>query len=103
MNCCLHDLAIVIHDQLITHPLTGAPLVAVKSGVVVKLVGLHDGTMWEIEEPIRFTVDMLFATATLTCWAICDSELRPLRDCGDDAVDEMLVRVGAPEFDGVPA
>ncbi len=103
MNCELHDLAIVIHDQLVTHPLTGAQLVAVKAGAIVKLVGLRDKTMWEIEEPISFTINMFFATATLICTAICDSELRPLRDHGDDAVDEVLVRIGAPEFDGVPA
>lgn len=31
-------------------------------------------------------------------WAACDDKwLRPLRDSGDDAVDEMLQRTGKPE------
>lgn len=34
--------------------------------------------------------------------AIEDRDLRPIRDPGDDAIDEIVQRVGSPRIEGVP-
>lgn len=60
---------------------------------------------WRIEEPIRVVLSMPGINALgqvfdqgerLIARFLADANLRPIRDPGDDAVDEVLVRVGAP-------
>ncbi len=87
MNCKPGDLAIVV----------AAPAIAKRAiGSIVRCVELFDGfgtgPMWTVEPP-----------AAGHYWGIKDRWLRPIRDPGDDAVDEVLQLVGAPSKEGVTA
>lgn len=45
-----------------------------------------------------WTTDPLLVTPDgAVCEMVCDEILRPIRDPGDDAVDETLQRIGAPQ------
>lgn len=96
MNCRPHDLARVISPgRLARCPSCGSQKVAVKPLTIVRVTE-HDGTVWVLEEPL--TGDLEFDCGTFLHW-ICrglhDDLLRPIRDPGDDAVDEM-VRIAGP-------
>lgn len=108
MNCRPGDLARIV----------GAPSELGLNDRIVKIADapafLLAGIMhWDLEEAI-FTTMQGFGVAHNTgrLWLpgerarvsrIPDRNLRPIRDPGDEAVDEMLVRVGVPARDQVPA
>ena len=94
MNCRDNDLAIVISAQKVMNPLTGETITVVKAGTIVKVVRLVDETIWEIEEPIAFQVDVLFMFLRYVCLAIDDSELRPIR--GEGITDDQVAELYAP-------
>lgn len=91
MNCKPGDLAIVVrsyagNEGKIVRCLKLAP------GITRALLPNGDfevGAIWEIDRPLK-------------SWAGCsdkfapDSSLRPIRDPGDDAVDETLLRLPSP-------
>ena len=79
-NCRPGDLAVVVKEF-------GVPMYG---GYVLRVVRWHHTTGgWICEPQLRDEHGVLIA------W--CDDHLRPIRDPGDDAVDEMLQRVGKPE------
>ena len=75
---------------------------------------LIDGQIvWALEQPVRFTMrgtasrnGVLFLDGDrVYCNEMQDKYLRPIRDPGDEAVDEMVRLVGLPvgNPEGVPA
>lgn len=85
MNCKPGDLAVIVrsHDQR-------------NIGKLVTVLQPYDEVSWYITSPsvlhhcIRGALQPGFVTA------IYDAELRPIRDPGEDAVDETLQRLPAP-------
>lgn len=93
MRCRAGDLAVVVWPGVVK-PAPCQPIFdAAMLGRIVRCVRLevaNNGTpCWALEEPI--TVKFPFPFGTMTITAIGDRCLRPLRDPGDDAVDETLV------------
>ncbi|MGN6518702.1 MAG: hypothetical protein ACTHK2_04675 [Dokdonella sp.] len=109
MNCQPGDLARVIPPGAFEPcPLCGKRALAIRSDLLVVceelLVAPNGNPMWRIAEPIRTAGIFPCGTPfTGTCFAIADDLLRPIRDPGEDAVDEMLQRIGAPTYDADPA
>ncbi|MGC4396010.1 hypothetical protein [Hydrogenophaga sp. T2] len=87
MNCKPGDLAVIVRaSDRFEHAWVGRVIrVTHLSGV-----GLTGLPCWAYEGPRLH--HRLFGDAT----AIADEVLRPLRDPGDDAVDEVLRRIGSP-------
>lgn len=82
MNCEPNDLAVVASTL-------GCPAAIPLLGAVVKVlyiseVDLRYGPMWRLEGVVRLR--------GIECNVIADAMLKPLRDPGDDAVDEMVLR-----------
>lgn len=97
MNCRPGDLAILIEDLWLEHPHTGERKTFVASGALVRVVNLDPEGCWNIEEPRRFQIVLdgpprIMLVGVLT--AIRDGVLRPIRPQADDAVDEMVLKVG---------
>ena len=101
MNCRPGDLARVIAPGRMTRcPLCGIEGVAIKPDTMV-VVTTHDGIAWRLDKPVLNDVQLSCGVAIyIICHALSDDILRPIRDPGDNAVDEMLIRVGLPT-DGV--
>lgn len=102
MNCRPGDLAFVVHfplaRSLIGHPVQLANEPAFYIG---------SAAYWNLLTPVRVVYDCdcidargndIAAGASLTIKAFADECLRPIRDPGEDAVDEVLQRVGAPNY-----
>lgn len=91
MNCEPGDLAVVANDMglVAARPLLG---VVVR---VVELYGTDDrwGPIWCIDATVE--------RGGIRFNCIADAMLKPLRDPGDDAVDETLQRLGLPEEETV--
>ena len=83
MNCKQGDIAIVVGGRAV--------------GYIVTCIGRFDGPWndrdyepgWRIDRPIPKMNGRHEAT-------IADHYLRPIRDPGDDAVDEVIQRIGTP-------
>lgn len=89
MNCKPNQMAVVVTTL-------GNPKLDYALGCIVKTVTVSEyrspfGAMWTVEHH-----DIL---------ACADACLRPLKDPGDDAVDEVIQRLGKPVAtpEGVPA
>ena len=81
MNCRIGDLAICVRSQ-----------VPERLGTIVKVVGpAADGA------PGWWTVECDLPCPSLLGWRARDDFLRPIRDPGDDATDEMLLIAGNPQ------
>lgn len=99
MNCRENDLAILIEDLWLENPLSGERKTLLASGALVRCVSLDPiDNCWNIEEPRR--ISLMFEQAPrirIDCVlsGIRDDVLRPIRDPGDEAVDEM-VRLAGP-------
>ena len=95
MNCRPNDLARVIAPGRLVHcPLCSCSGVAVRPDTIVR-VTQHDGIAWALEEPICDVVPISCgATIIIRCRMLPDELLRPIRDPGDDAVDEMVAKLG---------
>jgi hypothetical protein len=91
MNCKPGDLAIVVRGMYSDENVG-------KLVRTVRLVPLHDadGPSWEVESLSGFLMHPRVELCGLRGW-FEDSRLRPIRDPGDDAQDEMLVLLGKPE------
>lgn len=96
MNCRPGDLCRVLAPgRSISCPLCGTSAIAIKPDTLV-IVTEHDGIAWRLQEPITVNVALQCgAYIVANCTAIHDSALKPIRDPGDDAVDQVIERVGA--------
>lgn len=86
MNCKPNDIAIIVG-------IGGFMPFAPAIGKLVRVAKLtvpspKFGPMWLLEAP--------FSVAGLTCDAVADCVLRPIRDSGDDALDETLQWLPVP-------
>ena len=97
MNCRPNDVARVISPGRLTRcPFCGGTGVAVLPDTFVR-VTQHDGIAWVLEDPIERTVDFPCGQQIhVRCRAIVDDLLRPIRDPGDDEVDQTLIYAGDP-------
>lgn len=92
MNCKPGDLAIVVRAEgwglagRVSQKLLGAIVRVVRLAPPSERFQCTADLVWKFEEPIKVELD------GKTYWAdgIDDSCLRPIRDPGDDAQDEML-------------
>jgi hypothetical protein len=97
MNCRPGDLAITVRNALCAEG-----VVVVRSGVIVRVVRLTpanvgNGMVWELEKTVPFHVVLPgggYIQGEVE--GLDDNDLKPLRDPGDDAVDETLQRLPAP-------
>ena len=97
MNCKPGDLARVVAPGYFVRCACGARTLIVKPDtLVVCAKPFADG--WYLEEPVE--VRTVWACDPMqplvgTAGSLPDHLLRPIRDPGDDAVDEMVLKVGA--------
>lgn len=84
MNCKPKDIARVIDNDETRHYGTADKIVR----VMESFIGNGGLPAWVLEEEIE--------TKFGTIYALSDRLLRPIRDPGDDAVDETLLRLPAP-------
>lgn len=98
MNCRPGDLARVLAPgRSISCPLCGDSAIAIKPDTLV-IVTEHDGIAWRLQDPITVNVSLKCgAFIVARCAALHDSGLKPIRDPGDDAVDETLIYAGDPQ------
>ena len=94
LNCRPGDLAVIIRVPFV-RPEAFRPTVERHSlGRIVRCVRLtsvNDGTMgWEIEQPF----DIPYIGDVITIFGISDECLRPIRPQADDAIDEMVAKLG---------
>lgn len=86
MNCKPGDLAVIVHCEM--------NWCKAHLGKVVRCLRLVDTEEqlpgWETDPELHATDD-----GSLIAWA--DEVLRPIQDPGDDAVDEMVQKLGKPE------
>lgn len=100
MNCRPGDLAFIVSVGEILPLCAREALHRAAIGRVVRTVHLtppSDGSdvpCWMLEEP--FSVPYGDDGTLIYCWGIADRGLRPIRDPGEDAVDEMIQLVGSP-------
>lgn len=96
MNCRPGDLARVVAPGYFIRCWCGAQTLVVKPDTLVVCAQPYaDG--WYLAEPLK--VDAIRACGeherlTGTCGSLPDHLLRPIRDPGADAVDEMVAKVG---------
>ena len=91
MNCKPNDLARVVSNSE-----TRFYGLVDKIVRVVSLYEFQGQQLWALGEPIY----CIFGRHVL---GIADELLRPIRDPGDDAVDEMVLKVGNPSHEEVVA
>lgn len=66
-------------------------------GRTVKLISISDGDrVWVVDPPLPGGVVFYEGRPRRPEW-VYDASLRPIRDPGDDAIDEMVLIVGKPE------
>lgn len=89
-RCRQGDLAIVVRSM------------CGNEGRIVKCIARYDGIFVELNGEIvlinpSWVIEPHLPTITGgRSWAIADENLRPIRDPGDDAIDEIIQRVGKP-------
>lgn len=95
MNCRPGDLARVLSPgRRISCPLCGDSAIAVKPDTLV-VVTTHDGIAWILQEPIIVNVSLKCGAHIIArCTALEDRCLKPIRDPGPDAIDEIVAKVG---------
>jgi len=100
MNCRPGDLALVRSPGLRMQCVCGHYVVCVKPGTPV-VCKEFVGRYWRIEETLHFDVTgPCGARAVGSTDGVADEMLRPIRDPGDDAVDQVVQRLGAaPKVD----
>lgn len=98
MNCRQNDLAVLIEDLWLENPLSGERKTLLAAGAIVRCISLDPAdNCWNIEEPRRISVVFeRFPRMLIDCVlsGIRDDVLRPIRPQSDDAVDEMVRKVG---------
>ena len=93
MNCKQGDLAIVVEAH-------GSFRSAVGRIVRCEALSAKHSAAWVVDPPLTIQVGI---GHVLHCEAVGDECLRPIRDPGDDAVDETLSWVPVPVRDEVMA
>lgn len=83
MRCEPNDLDVIIFGE-VTDPNMWV-------GTIVRVLEVVNGRYWTFDGPKL--VHPVFGE----CTAVADHALRPIRDPGDDAVDEMTLLAGKPE------
>lgn len=109
MNCKPGDLAVIVGFSPAHPHLTGRIVEVIELAPVGCDFKLPDGKShrpcpvgeWVIRFQNAVDLSVVRGRANALYAACHDSKLRPLRDPGEDATDEMLLLVGKPE--GVPA
>lgn len=110
MRCKPGDLALVVKSLWLQH--VGERHDILRAGAIVRvtrlvppeippgyrLLGPRPEQVWEIADPVGFCIYFKDGSCISGELAGVDDEyLRPIRDPGDDAVDEMVQRLGKPE------
>ncbi len=108
LNCRKDDIAVYASIGVwLEHEATKERHYLVKPGTVVQCseAEVVEGKPgWVLAEPIPY--DIKFSTGE---WhygkvtAISDDVLKPIRDPGDDAIDEIIQRIGKPDEVRTPA
>lgn len=104
MNCRPGDLARVVSPGYFMRCTCGVRTLIVKPDTLVVCdKPFADG--WYLAEPLKVAGSFACGAGPFegSCGSLPDDLLRPIRDPGDDAVDEVLVRVGAPNYGEVIA
>jgi hypothetical protein len=103
MNCKPGDLCFVVRPLSWTFWLTGEQSVCVKAGTIVRVVEINEFGNWQLQDPIayEFTSSRGDFVAALIV-GIGDEHLKPIPDIDEDAVDEMVQRLGSPRLEEVP-
>lgn len=97
LNCRPGDLAILIEDLWMGSPISDERVTFCKAGTIVRCVSLDVDNCWRLEEPRSFAITFtgpVYVVVTGVLTGIRDGVLRPIRNPGDDAVDEMVAKVG---------
>lgn len=103
LNCKPGDIAILIRDQVVAGPssMCASNVTIVQSGAVVtvtKLQYCESDPVWLIEEPIPRTCQCVHGGRfRLLVRGLSDSNLRPLRDPGDDVQTDNPVTIKEPD------
>lgn len=105
MNCKPGDLAIIVAPNSPNRDRIVRCIRLLRAGEEMSIGGFEfvatsDGTFWAVEGWINGAGPDGVVTE-VPGGPVRDRWLRPIRDPGDDAVDEMLLRVGLPEGETV--
>lgn len=103
MNCKPGDLAVIVASQATEN--IGCIVEVLDASHPCPCGCTSREQYWSVRCHGRALVAFdLFGRRSEVKFADCpDRVLRPIRDPGDDAVDEVLERVGAPSYDEVPS
>jgi len=103
MKCRAGDLAVVVRSEAgnLGRIVTCLHL-ATAEDWASELTPPPRGAFWLLDRPLIAVFELRFTDGSSERFIRStrlypDDNLRPLRDPGDDAVDEMLLRVGSPE------
>jgi hypothetical protein len=94
MNCKPGDLAVVIHAPEEFRECTGGMLRVLRDSGV-----RHEGIVYWCYEPLSPAMEAFHAAYPED--VLCDAFLRPIRDPGDESVDETLLRNAIPQLESV--
>jgi len=109
MNCKQGDLAVIVCDPRSGSAKTAGKIVEVLHAVPGRPFNMPDGHRHEARKTgawwvVRFMHEIPAPTNNgerMTVYAAApDQVLRPIRDPGDDATDEMIVLLGKPVREG---
>lgn len=107
MKCRAGDLAIVIRSEAGNlGKIVTCVRVATADDWASELTPPARGTYWLVDRPLVALFELRFADGAVAQFVRStrlypDANLKPIRDPGDDAVDEMVQRVGLPEGETV--
>lgn len=105
MNCKQGDLAIIVHSEgggeagQLSKMLLGRIVRVIRLGKPQSDLHCYADLVWFFEEPIHLVLNGKRFSAN----GIADFCLRPIDNPGDDVVDEVIQRLGAPTRDEVTA
>jgi hypothetical protein len=81
--------------KVVRHACTLEVITALRSCGIDAVAGMQPPTMWFVDPPLTARCMDTLKTAEIP-YAL-DEYLRPIRDPGDDAVDEMVAKLGPAE------
>jgi hypothetical protein len=111
VNCKPGDLAYVADEKRLMLRCLGCgeerPALTFGHPLTVTTVAYstpEGGPVWRLKEHVSIHVQFgCGMTVNGQVAGVCDAALRPIRDPGDDAVDEMVAKLGAaPKWPAVP-
>lgn len=90
MNCKPGDFAMIVAASRMGHAGKIVRVVRLASADDLKAIGLKfEPSVWVLDTPLMTVCGFEVALQK-------DAWLRPIRDPGDDAVDEVIQRIGTP-------